>query len=348
MRMTILFSLLTATAAAQKIDNFTFELDKLGGGKVRAQDFAENVLIVDLWGTWCPPCREAVPHLQRMYAKYKHHGLEIVGLNYEGSGSQREQAERVRKFASEKGLTYHLALGTPAEQRLIPDFRGYPTILFFHKGLQFDHLMVGFEPGSEVEIERWVATELGLPTDDLPTAKPVAPPPPEPQEAEGEPGEEVVEEDVDIPAGAIYKPGQGDTGFDFEALDVDGGKLRFKELGGKPVVLALTTTWDSEAVNTAKLIERIRVELGERAHVIAASFERSKDPAVKDVAIKEFMKKNSVSYRAFAASMGLQKKIYLFTGIPLFLVFDAEGKLILREASGTQDELFAAVVGAIQ
>jgi hypothetical protein len=69
---------------------------------------------------------------------------------------------------------------------------------------------------------------------------------------------------------------------------------------------------------------------------------------VKAVAIKEFMKKNGVSYRAFAAGIDLQKKIYLFTGIPLFLVFDAQGKLVLREGGGAPDELFAAIVGAVK
>lgn len=337
---------LTAAAAAQKIDDFSFEVEKLGGGKLRAQDFAENVLIVDLWGTWCPPCREAVPHLQRLYAKYKHHGLEVVGLNYE-RGAQREQADTVRKFAVKNGITYHLALGTPAVQRQVPDFRGYPTLLFFKKGLQFDHLAVGFADGHEVEIERWVATELGLPFEAVAAkhgAK--APGPGADDEAGDEDAPPAAEEDVDIPAGAIYKPGQGDTGFDFETVDVDGQVLRFAELRGKPVVLALTTTWDSEAANTAKLVQRVAKELGEGAHVVAASFERSKDPAVKTVAIKEFMKKAGVQYRAFPASIDLQKKIYLFTGFPLFLVFDAQGKLVLREGSAGEEELFTAIIGA--
>src|SRR5690606_7798840 len=137
-----------------------------------------------------------------------------------------------------------------------------------------------------------------------------------------------------------------DTGFDFEATDVDGAVLRFKDLRGKPVVLGLTTTWDGEAENTAKLLDRVRRELGDDAHVIAASFERSKDAAVNAVAIKEFMRKVGVEYRAFPAPLGLQKKIWLFTGVPLFLVFDAEGRLVLREDGGPADELAGKILGA--
>ncbi len=66
----------------------------LGGQQIQQDMFKDNVLIVDLWGTWCPPCREAVPRLVALYEKYKHHGLEIVGFNYaaDGSGESAEFA----------------------------------------------------------------------------------------------------------------------------------------------------------------------------------------------------------------------------------------------------------------
>ena len=74
--------------------------------------------------------------------------------------------------------------------------------------------------------------------------------------------------------------------------------------------------------------------------MIAASFERNKDVAANAVAVKEFMRKQGVDYRAFAATLALQKKIFLFTGVPMFLVFDGEGKLVLREGGGAEKELF--------
>lgn len=331
---------LSASLAAQKIENFTFEVDKLGGGKLRAQDFADNVLIVDLWGTWCPPCRAAVPHLQRLYAKYKHHGLEIVGFNYE-QGSRQAQTKLARDFAIDKGITYALALGTPDIQRQVPKFSGYPTLLFFSRGLIHSHTDVGFSAGHEKKIEQWIRKELGLEAGDEA----------EPEKAsEGEPAEEAEEadagEDVEVPPGAIYKPGQGDKGFDFEATDADGKAMKFKELRGKPVVVALMASWDSTAVNTGKLVERLSKELGDKAHVLAASLERGKDPAAKQATLKDFLTKNSFTYRAVVVGTEMQKKIYLFTGMPLFLVFDAEGKLVAREPNAPADELFTKLVDA--
>ena len=50
---------LTTGATAQKIDGFAFEAKTLGGQTLTEKDFQNNVLIVDLWGTWCGPCVQA-------------------------------------------------------------------------------------------------------------------------------------------------------------------------------------------------------------------------------------------------------------------------------------------------
>src|SRR5215510_10137671 len=74
-------------AETAKIDKFAFGGKTLGGQKVDQSQFADNVLIVDLWGTWCPPCRKAVPALVKLYEKYKQQGLEIVGFCYAANGA---------------------------------------------------------------------------------------------------------------------------------------------------------------------------------------------------------------------------------------------------------------------
>lgn len=158
--------------------------------------------------------------------------------------------------------------------------------------------------------------------------------------------EDETEEDVEVPPGAIYKPGQGDKGFAFEASDIDGKRFEFKELRGKPVVVALMATWDSTAVPTGKLVERLHRELGDKAHVLSASLERGKDPAAKQAALKDFLIKNGFTYKAVVVGTEMQKKVYLFTGLPLFLVFDAEGTLVAREPNGAEAELFEKLVGA--
>jgi thiol-disulfide isomerase/thioredoxin len=331
----VLSLLLAATAIAQERKRFQFDVKGLGGQPLNDKLFEENVLIVDLWGTWCPPCRAAVPALEGLYRKYKHHGLEIVGFNYEGDAGPEQAAETVRKFAAEQGITYPLALGTPAIQQQVANFRGYPTMLWFKKGLLLERTTVGFAPKHAKELETWVREQLGLeplpggeapkPHDATGDKEPVADAPqPEPEKA-------------DLPPGVIFKPGDGDKGFDFEATDVEGRALRFHELRGKPVVLVLTSTWDQTAIETAKLATMLHEKFAPGGvHVLAASLEIEKEEGLRNRKIQAFRDKHGLRHRLFGAGLGLQKKIHVFTGLPLFLVFDAEGTLVLREPGGKE------------
>ena len=332
----------------QQIKEFKFDVTTLGGQRITEQTFASNVLIVDIWGTWCPPCREAVPTLEAMYRKYKHHGLEIVGFNYE-RGAGEDPSKVIRKFASDQGLSYALAIGTPAIQQQVPNFRGYPTLLFFkkgEKGFEFDHLEVGLEPNFKKKLESWIRVAVGL--DE---AGPV-------DEKAGKDAKEKAEEGGDeeqekpkpvepLPKGVVFKPGDGDTGFEFEAQDVDGKPIKFADLKGKPVLLVLTSSWDGEAANTAKLVTKLHAARGDSIAVVAASLEMKKNRDENVAAIKAFNEKNGVKYRVFPAGLGFQKKIHLFHGMPLFLVFDKDGTLVLRESGSTYEKIETAVTGKL-
>ncbi len=245
----------------------------------------------------------------------------------------------MREFAAGKGLTYSIALGTPAERQQVPDFRGYPTMLFFKKGLAFDHLDVGVGPGFKENLEVWIRDALGLPPED--GARPRA----EPTDVARAPANN---DPPPLPQGVIFKPGDGDKGFDFDVVDSDGQALAFKDLRGKPVILALTSTWDAEAEKTAQILQRLQEHFADQqVPVLAASLEIEKQDAAKVAKINKFKTDHELTYRVFPAGLGFQKKIHLFSGMPLFLVFDGEGVLVLRK-SGTSEDTESAVQTAAE
>src|SRR5215471_16433167 len=58
---------------------FNFDLKDVNGQRLSKADFAGKVLIVDIWGTWCPPCRMEVPLFQALQLEYGEQGLQVVG-----------------------------------------------------------------------------------------------------------------------------------------------------------------------------------------------------------------------------------------------------------------------------
>ncbi len=142
------------------IEDFEFEVETISGKRLTQEDVRDKVVLIDFWGTWCPPCRRAIPHLVRLDAKYRDQGLVILGLNYEKIADTAKAEERVRQFAERNGIKYPLALGTAEIRAQIPDFAGYPTMLLFRKGLEFDHLEVGFTEDHATRLEKWIQQEL--------------------------------------------------------------------------------------------------------------------------------------------------------------------------------------------
>ncbi|MBD3413367.1 MAG: redoxin domain-containing protein [Candidatus Aminicenantes bacterium] len=92
-----------------------FILKDLDGNEVTLDDFKGDVLFINFWATWCPPCREEIPGFVEMYEKYNEDGLEILGVSLDRKGP-----EVVRKFAEKYEINYPMVMGT---NQLIQDYQ---------------------------------------------------------------------------------------------------------------------------------------------------------------------------------------------------------------------------------
>ncbi len=122
----------------------------LDGKSVALTDYKGKVVIVDIWGTWCPPCRMEIPHFVELHKKYRDAGLEIIGLNYEGDDAD-EARDTVNKFVTEHGVTYKCLLGDAVTQSQVPEFGGFPTTLFIDRTGRVRLKEVGYRPLSKHE-----------------------------------------------------------------------------------------------------------------------------------------------------------------------------------------------------
>ncbi|HZV02175.1 MAG TPA: redoxin domain-containing protein [Planctomycetota bacterium] len=126
--------------------DFDFEVTTVEGKKLKLSDLKGKVVIVDVWGTWCEPCKKELPHLKKLYETYKAKGVEIVGLAIEKiTGQQAEKG--VQDFAEKNGMEWPLACVESKGEviKQIPEFRAVPTTLFLDKKGKVRFMKVGYE-----------------------------------------------------------------------------------------------------------------------------------------------------------------------------------------------------------
>ncbi|HYR30004.1 MAG TPA: redoxin family protein [Thermoanaerobaculia bacterium] len=86
-----------------------FALRTLDGAKVSLGDYRGKVLLLDFWGTFCPPCVAALPELQALHAKYSGSGFAVIGMTVD------ERLPMVRKATGAAKVTYPILQATAKE-----------------------------------------------------------------------------------------------------------------------------------------------------------------------------------------------------------------------------------------
>ncbi|TWU52781.1 Thiol-disulfide oxidoreductase ResA [Candidatus Brocadiaceae bacterium B188] len=107
-----------------------------------------KVVIVDLWATWCPPCRKEIPGFINLYNKYKNNNLEIIGIAFDENG-----LEVVPEVIKKMGINYPVYLGSD-DIAQAHDLRAYPTTIIYGKDGKIANKHIGYvsENGFDDEI----------------------------------------------------------------------------------------------------------------------------------------------------------------------------------------------------
>jgi len=93
-----------------------------GNGTVSLSEYRGNVVLVNFWATWCPPCREEIPAFIQVRDKLHAEGFEIIGVALDEGGSSV-----VLPFAQEFAISYPLAIGDQSVTQRYGGIRGIPA-----------------------------------------------------------------------------------------------------------------------------------------------------------------------------------------------------------------------------
>jgi len=119
-------------------------INLLDGQKAKLADYSGKVLIVDLWATWCGPCRQEIPHLVELAKEYKGKGVEVIGLTNENPDAD---AEMVKEFSKVFKINYTIGWADQEMQSgLMRGRQAIPqTLIIGRDGKVLKHY-VGFNP----------------------------------------------------------------------------------------------------------------------------------------------------------------------------------------------------------
>jgi peroxiredoxin len=116
-------------AASDRLPAPDFTLTDENGKSVRLSDAKGKVVLLNFWATWCGGCQIEIPWFRDFYAKYKHAGLDVIGVSMDSDGWTS-----VRPYLKEKPIPYAIVIGDDATAKLFNVTAMPVTILIDRQG----------------------------------------------------------------------------------------------------------------------------------------------------------------------------------------------------------------------
>lgn len=153
-------------------DKLAFTFPDVNGKMVSLADerFQDKVVLVQIFGTWCPNCMDETKFLSPWYEKNKDLGVEIIGLAFESKSDFDYASSRVKKSKEKLGADYTFLIAGESNKekasQALPALNqviAFPTLIYLDKKGDVRHIHTGFNgPGTGVYFEKWVEEHNSL------------------------------------------------------------------------------------------------------------------------------------------------------------------------------------------
>jgi len=116
-----------------------FTLPTLDGEEYTLSNLKGNAVLINLWATWCPPCRAEMPAIEKMYREYKDDGLIVLAVDM----TYQDDASKVAPFIQEYGLTFPVLLDTTGVAGEAYQLRSLPSSYFIDRFGVIQEVVIG-------------------------------------------------------------------------------------------------------------------------------------------------------------------------------------------------------------
>ena len=148
------FALLAAGAAQAALNANApapdFTLRSLDGVNLRLAEQRGRVVMVNFWATWCGPCKIEMPHLVRLYDKYRASGFQLLGVNID------DDPRNASASAAKLGITFPVLLDGDKRVAKLYELSTMPTTLLIDRDGRLRHVHRGYRDGYEQTYDQQV------------------------------------------------------------------------------------------------------------------------------------------------------------------------------------------------
>ena len=116
-----------------------FALKTPEGETIQLSDLRGQPVLVNLWATWCPPCRAEMQTLETVYNDYKDQGFIVLAVNM----TSQDDPQAVLPFVTERGLTYPILLDDKGEIAKAYQMKSLPSSFFINRDGTINEVVIG-------------------------------------------------------------------------------------------------------------------------------------------------------------------------------------------------------------
>lgn len=122
-----------------------FTLEALDGNNLRLQERRGEVVLINFWASWCGPCRQEMPILDRLHQRYQDAGFSVLGVNVEGD---RKPAE---KIAAKSKVTFPVLIDAGQKVSESYELEAMPTTVVVDRNGKVRYVHRGYKSGDEAK-----------------------------------------------------------------------------------------------------------------------------------------------------------------------------------------------------
>jgi cytochrome c biogenesis protein CcmG, thiol:disulfide interchange protein DsbE len=116
-----------------------FTLSTATGETYTLSDLKGQAVLVNMWATWCPPCRAEMPAMENMYQEYKDQGFMVLAVN----NTFQDNPFEIAAFTAEYGLTFPILLDETGDTARAYQVRSLPSSYFINRQGVITEVVIG-------------------------------------------------------------------------------------------------------------------------------------------------------------------------------------------------------------